>query len=968
MSLYDLINYSVLGEKYIKEIGAKGYIIKHDKTGAQIIVMENDDTNKTFGIGFRTPPKDSTGLPHILEHSVLCGSKKFPVKEPFVELMKGSLNTFLNAMTFPDKTLYPVSSCNDKDFQNLVEVYLDAVFFPNIYSRKEIFMQEGWHYELDSLDGELTYNGVVYNEMKGAFSNPGQVLHREILHTMFKDNCYSVESGGNPDFITDLTYEDFLKFHSDYYHPSNSYIFLYGKANWEEKLNWIDSEYLSKFEKKDIDSKIFPQKDFKEMKHSLLEYPIGAEESTKDKSYTSVNYIIGNCQDAVLSNAFEILSYVLFDAPGAKVKQALIDAKLGTDISSSYREELLQPLFSIVAKGADVTKEQEFKNVIDETLKNILKEGLDKKAIFAAINYFEFKNREADFGGYSKGLIYGMTALSTWLYDGDPFVKLEVDPIFEKLKEYVETDYYEKLIKEYLLDNKNIGIVSVVPSNKLGEENTKKLKEKLAGIKNSLSKEEQEKVIEETKLLKEYQKAPSTPEELSTIPTLEREDLKTEITPLNNKEYFQDGIKVLNPNHNTNNIGYLTLLFDLERINEDDLPYVSLLTRFLGLLNTKNYSYQDIDVEINLNSGGLSFSSLTVDTPEHKLYLTCDASVLYDKIDFAFNMFSEIINNTLFEDKKRMTELLMILKARGQGSLVGSGHVYSFNRAASYISKVAYINDRISGIGFYKEIFDLVENLDENLDKIIEKLNYLKSKIFRQENLFICYVANDEGLNKMLPLVKGFKDTLSSEHYEFTGFSFQENKRNEGLKTSSNVQFVSRAGDYRKHGYQYTGQLAVLKNILNTDYLWVKGRVLGGAYGCMCILRKSGLFMFTSYRDPKLKETNQIYDEILDYLKNFKADEKEMTKYIIGAVGEAITPLSPRMKGSRSLSAYLLGTTEEELKLNFNQMVNCTEEDIKNLYNLVKDVLSDNALCVIGNETKIEENKDIFNEVYNLIK
>lgn len=968
MSLYDLKNYTVLQEKFIKDINSNAFLMKHNKTGAKVLVMENDDENKTFGIGFRTPPKDDTGLPHILEHSVLCGSKKFPVKEPFVELMKASLNTFLNAMTFADKTLYPVSSCNDKDFHNLVDVYLDAVLYPNIYKKKEIFLQEGWHYELDSLEGDLTYNGVVYNEMKGAFSSPNQVLNRQILHTMFSDNCYSVESGGDPNHITDLSYEEFLKFHSDYYHPSNSYIFIYGNGKWEETLSWMDEEYLSNFEEKHIESKINYQKDFDKPKHSIFEYPIGAEESPVDKSFTSVNYLIGDCKDSLLWMAFTILSYVLFDAPGAKVKQALLDANLGKDISSSYRDEIIQPLFSIVAKGANLEKENEFKEVIDNTLKQILKEGLDKKSILAAINYFEFKNREGDFGSYSKGLIYSMTCLSTWLYDEDPFTKLEVAGIFDQLKEATNTNYFEDLITKYLLNNKNVSVVSVKPSNKLGEENDNKLKEKLANIKSKLSKEELEKVISETKALKEYQKTPSTEEELKTIPVLERKDLTTDIVPVKNKVLTQDGVKVINEDYHTNGIGYLNLLFNLGNIQEELLPYVSILTRVLGLLSTKKYHYSDIDVEINLNSGGISFSKNLVEKKDYEFYFTCSASVLYDKCDFAFNMISEIINNTIFDDKKRLQELLFQMKSRLEGSLVGAGHVFSFRRANSYLTPVGYIEDMMSGIGFYKELVTITSDFDNKIDLVIEKLKDLSSKIFRQDNLMVSYCADQEGLDKMLPLIKPFKETLSKDKYEFTGFLFKENKRNEGLKTSSNVQFVSRAGNFVNHGYKFTGALNVLKNILSTDYLWVKGRVLGGAYGCMCLFARNGAIDFMSYRDPKLKETNQIYDEVLDYIKEFKANEDQMTKYIIGAVGEITSPLSPSMKGARALAVYLQGLTEEDLKKSLKETIECTEEDIKSLYGLMEAALNDKAICVIGNEKKIEEQKDLFNETYNLIK
>ena len=436
MSIYDLNAYEVLQTEDLSDLKSKGTLLKHKKSGARVLLMENDDENKVFTIGFRTPPSDSTGVPHIMEHSVLCGSKEFPVKDPFVELVKGSLNTFLNAMTYPDKTVYPVASCNDKDFQNLMHVYMDAVFYPNIYQHDKTFRQEGWSYKLDDPDGELTISGVVYNEMKGAFSSPEGVLDRVVLNSLFPDNAYSVESGGDPEMIPELTYEQFLDFHRKYYHPSNSYIYLYGDMDMEEKLRWLDEKYLSDFENEPVDSEIHLQKPFTEMKEVVQEYSIASEESDEDNTYLSYNKVIGTTLDEKLYLAFEILDYALLSAPGAPLKKALLDAGVGKDISGSYDNGVYQPIFSVISKNANVEQKEEFIRVIEDTLKDIVKNGINKKALRAGINYHEFRFREADFGNYPRGLMYGLQLFDSWLYDETkPFIHMQAIPTFEFLKD-----------------------------------------------------------------------------------------------------------------------------------------------------------------------------------------------------------------------------------------------------------------------------------------------------------------------------------------------------------------------------------------------------------------------------------------------------------------------------------------------------------------------------------------------------
>ena len=488
MQLTDLKAYEILEKRPMKDLNSEGIILRHKKSGAKIAVISNDDENKVFYIGFRTPPEDSTGVAHIIEHTVLCGSEKYPVKDPFVELVKGSLNTFLNAMTYPEKTIYPIASCNDKDFQNLMSVYMDAVFHPNIYRYEEIFRQEGWHYELEDKEAPVTINGVVYNEMKGAFSSPDDVLNRQIMNSLFPDTTYANVSGGDPVHIPELTYEEYLDFHRRYYHPCNSYIYLYGNMDVAEKLAWMDEEYLGKYEAIDLDSEILLQKPFEKPVEVTHKYSISSTESEEDHTYISYNTVIGTALDEKLYVAFDILDYALVSAPGAPLKQALIDAGIGSEITGGYDGGTLQPTFSIVAKNTNPQEKEHFLSVIRETLEKLVKEGLNKKALLAGINSAEFRFREADFGQFPKGLLYGIQCLDSWLYDEmRPFLHLEAVDTYRFLKEQVDTGYFEELIEKYLLHNPHASVVIVEPEKGLNAKQEAKLEQKLAAYKAGLT-------------------------------------------------------------------------------------------------------------------------------------------------------------------------------------------------------------------------------------------------------------------------------------------------------------------------------------------------------------------------------------------------------------------------------------------------------------------------------------------------
>ncbi|MEY8425042.1 insulinase family protein [Lachnospiraceae bacterium 38-14] len=967
MNLEKLKAYELVEEKDLKDLNSKGYLFRHKKSGARISAISNDDENKVFYIGFRTPPADSTGVAHIVEHTVLCGSDKFPAKDPFVELVKGSLNTFLNAMTYPDKTVYPVASCNDKDFQNLMDVYMDAVLHPNIYKREEIFKQEGWHYELESKDAPVTINGVVYNEMKGAFSSPEGVLEREILNSLYPDTSYGNESGGDPQFIPDLTYQDYLDFHSRYYHPCNSYIYLYGNVDIEEKLLWLDKEYLSKYDEISIDSTIKRQEGFDAPAYVSKHYPVASNEPLEDNTYLSYNLSIGTSTDRKLYQAFEILDYALLNAPAAPLKKALILAGIGKDIMGSFDNGVYQPMFSIIAKNANLKDKDRFLEIIQSVLREQAEGGLNKKSLLAGINSAEFRYRESDFGSYPKGLIYGLQMFDSWLYDDSiPFMHLEAGEIFQFLRKQVETDYFEKLIQDYMIDNTHASVVVIEPERGLNARSEEKLTEKLKSYKESLSEDEIEKLIRDTKHLKAYQEEPSSREDIEKIPMLKREDMKKEAMPFVNEERNCENLPVLYHNIFSNGILYLNFLFDICFVSQEDLPYLGILKAVLGYMDTKQYSYGDLADEINLETGGMSASisvypSIADDT-SYEAKFEVRTKMLNDKLPKALDLLEEILCHTKISDEKRLLEILSEVKSRLKMSLSSAGNSVSAIRAMSYFSETSLYNDMTMGIDFYRVVAMYEEHFQEKKEELVSKLEDLSKRIFTREGLLLSLTCDEEGYGKLPGCLKKLKEALplgeGAEKKEKAHLSCE--KKNEGFMDASKVQYVSRAGDFKKAGFSYTGALKILKVILSYDYLWNNIRVKGGAYGCGSGFARNGNVYFSSYRDPNLKNTNEVYEKIPEYIRNFSADERDMTKYIIGTISGMDTPLNPNAKGERSTLAYLSHITFEDIQTERDQVISAKEEDIRKLADLVEAVLAQENICVIGNEEKIKEEQELF--------
>ena len=972
MTIHDLAEYEILDEHRVEDVQSDGFILRHKKSGARIAILSNNDDNKVFYIGFKTPPEDETGVPHIIEHTTLCGSKKFPVKDPFIELAKGSLNTFLNAMTYPDKTVYPIASCNDQDFKNLMDVYLDAVFNPNITKYEEIFKQEGWHYELTGKDDELKINGVVYNEMKGAYSSPDEVLSSQIYRSLFPDNTYSKDSGGNPEYIPKLTYEAYLNFYHKYYHPSNSYIYLYGDMDVVERLEWLDKEYLSLYDYKKVNSEINKQPAFDEIKNVEAQYSITMDDSQENKTYLSYNRVVGDSLDEMLYQAFDVLDYALVSSPGAPVKQALIDAGIGDDVYGSYDAGILQPVFSFVAKNANASQADEFESIIENTLKEVVKTGINKEALLAGINSSEFKFREADFGQFPKGLLFGLNCLDSWLFDDmKPFIHLECLGTFAKLRKAVDTDYFEKLIQEYLLDNTHGSSVTVKPKRGLGNEREEALAKELSDYKASLSDEEIKKLIEDTEHLKKYQEEPSSDEDLRKLPMLTRADMKKNAMPFSNIEDELSDVKVVRHDIESNGIDYISFLFDAGDFAQSELGYLGFFTNALGLVSTERYSYTDLANATNIYTGGISTG--TASHPDIKdrnnfvFKFEVKLKVLEKNLDKALELMEQMLLSSDFTDTKRLGELVAQIKARLQANLSSSGHLVAAMRSMSSFSRYALYQDELKGIAFYRSICHIEKELSESPKSVSDKLAAIAKKLFARNRMLISFTGNNEAYGNAKPslekVIAGFNKMSAIGNQAEVHF----NTAKEAFIDASQIQYVAKTGDFICEGYEYTGALRLLRIILSYDYLWINVRVKGGAYGCMNTFLRSGESYFVSYRDPNLSDTLDVYDRIPEYIKSFSPDERDMTKYIIGTFSALDTPMNPEAKGSRSLSAYLEGITYEQIQKERNEILNAQPEDIRRLADLVEAVLKKDSICVIGNENMIKESAGLFENVEKLI-
>lgn len=976
--------YEIIEKKRLSSIGSDAVIYRHRKSGARVLTMKNTDENRVFSIAFRTPAEDSTGVAHIMEHSVLCGSEKFPLKDPFVELVKGSLNTFLNAMTYPDKTVYPIASTNLKDFENLMNVYMDAVLHPNCLRDERTFLQEGWHYELRSPEDELQINGVVYNEMKGVFSSPESVLERYILHSLFPDSTYGNESGGDPEVIPELSYEQFCAFHKRYYHPSNSYITLYGDLDMEEKLEWLDREYLSAYSAIEPGSEILMQRAFKKPVREQISYAVGEKDPIKKSSYLSYSSVIGDNLDAKRNMAFSVLEYALLTAPGAPLKQALLEAEIGEDIFGGFDDGILQPYFSITAKNANAVDEKRFRSVIESTLRNIAEQGLDKKTLLAAINHDEFRFREADYGRTPKGLIYSLTALDSWLYDAEPWIHLETESLYGELRRAVEDGYFEGLIREYLIANPHSSMVLVRPERGLNERRSEELGKRLSGLKASLSENELKRLISETEALKAYQEERNTEEALATLPVLSREDINPKAEEYSYTVANEEELPIIYSELQSRGILYLRLNFNTSVLTEEELPYAALLKTVFGYMDSNKHSMQDLSSEILLHTGGVSFDMAAF--PNIKSYghytgvFSIDAKLLYKELHRGLLLISEILHQTKYGLEKRMLEILNESRSRERMRAQESSHTYAVNRSSAGFSGTARYQELCGGVDYVRILDKLATEYKSSPDRLTYMLASVTAKLFRWDNLFVSVGAERKGYEMLIGLLPKWRREFEKSYKTIESFYNADEKRNtatpqlllsgsrrEGIGMSSQVNYVARTGRFDTEKRPYTGALRALKVILSYEYLWNNVREKGGAYGCMSGFGRSGEGYLASYRDPKLKETMEVYDRLPEYIRSFDAAERSMTKYIIGAVSEMDTPRTNHARAVLNLSAYLSGVSTELVQQERDELLSCTAADIRGLADYIEDILKTNAYCTIGSSTAVKQNAELFDRVEELV-
>lgn len=962
--------FKVLRYEFIDEISSHAYLMEHEKSGAKLCYIGNDDDNKVFNIGFRTPPSDDSGIPHILEHSSLCGSRKYHLKEPFVDLVKGSMNTFLNAMTYPDKTVYPVASRNNKDFHNLMDVYLDAVFYPLIYENPYTLRQEGWHYELESPESDLSYNGVVYNEMKGVYSSPDTYLEREAMKALFPDTCYKYESGGYPEAIPELTQERFLEFHKTYYSPENSYIVLYGDMDIDETLAYIDSEYLSAFTRtNNLNFAVKPQAPCLRTQEITSTYAVDPSEDLNGKTYHELSIVVSNkATDPVTTAALGLVEGVLLDTESSPLRRALLDAHVGSSISGSFAADLLQPIFSIRASGSDMELRDKFISTVYKTLQDITVNGLDKKLLEAALNSLEFKTREADYGPYPKGLMYSLTILGVWLYDGDPFDCLRYEKVLAFFREGLTNNYFERLIETYLMDNTHKVIVSLVPDAEKAEKEAQAESEKMAEIKANMTQGELERYAFECNELHRLQAEPDSDEARESIPVLKRSDIRRETHHIDHEiEKMGDSNLIYMP-AKTNKIIYTNWALDITGIRAELLPYAYIFIDVLGKFDTKSYKYQDLATACIKYTGGLSFnlgaSSKADDADIYKILFKIKAKCLEQNLAKTLQLIDTIAKETIFEDKARLKELLEDIKTDWDDNFFSRGQNTAVARLYAYCSQSARVSE-LDHFSYYQLIKKLVENFDTEADNIIGKLKEIIAICFNKRKYTIAYSCDKESQANVREALLNFVEKLPMGDLSDEPELLISPGSDEGITTPGKVQYVVMGGNFVKHGYAYKGAMRVLEKILSYEYLWTKIRIQGGAYGASARFNVNGLMVLTSYRDPQLSKTVEAYKDLADWLENIDIPERELNKYVIGTMSSVDAPMTTSMKLDDIMLCFQKQVTEDMQQKTRNEILDVTLEDLHSLAPIIRDTLADGAICVVGGKQAIEDNKDLFKAIVN---
>lgn len=960
-------NYRLIEEKQIEEVASLCRVYRHEKTGAQILTLENKDENKAFGIGFRTPPKKGDGVAHIVEHCVLSGSRKYRTREPFMDLIKASMQTFLNAMTYPDKTIYPVSSRNKKDFYHLMDVYLDAVFYPRMYEKKEIFLQEGWHYEMEDADAPLTYNGVVYNEMKGVYSSAENIVSDGITFSLHEQSSYGVDSGGDPQVIPTLSYEEFLDFHRKYYHPSNSYIYLYGDMDMEEALGYIDREYLCHFEQKKVDSEILLNEPFTERREAEITFSASKEEMGENKDYLALAWCLGTSENKLDVFMRSLLSELLIDAEAAPLKRALLDAQLGEDVYAETSTSKTLDL-SLLVKNTDVKKAEQFINIVEDTLKKIVQEGIDRDLLMATLNRFEFSFREG--GGTQKAIIYYARALNSWLYDKSPLEALSYDDTIAYIREHIDEGFVEQYVEEKLLNNNYSLLLRATPQLNKNKQQEEELQEKLAQYKASLSKEEQQAIMDEHKALVEFQMTEDDAEAKATIPSLELSDIKPGVTRYEVREQKVGDNTFLTLPQATNGIAYLYIAHDLSHLTKEELPIVGLLSSLIGKVDTQNYSYEVLNNEIYKATGGIGVSATAHPAPTDSQHffprMLLSIKALVPQMKRGLELAEEIIHRSDFSDKKRVKEILFMVKSSIESTMLQSAHAITMEVVKSYYSPFSDYMQQMNGLESYFYLKELLANFDERWETFSAQLQEVYGKIFLRENAVGSLTTEEKELEQILPMCAEYMATLCPAHWEKADYPFAPQRKNQAFYTTSNVNYVSKGYSLSLLNERYKGSLTVLSNVLNSSYLHYHIRAKGGAYGGGITMGRTGDVATYSYRDPNLKNTVEIYDGMGKAVSQLEMTSEELKDYIIGSMNSFDPLLTPDLIGSLALARYITGSSYELLERQKQEALSTTVEELRSYGSLLEELMKQNYICVIGNEEDIRENGSLFHDIISL--
>ncbi len=952
-------------KQFVKELDGECYLFRHLKSGARLLKIVSKDDNKVFSVAFKTPPPDDTGIPHIMEHSVLNGSESFPVKSPFDVLAQGSLNTFLNAMTGSDFTIYPVASRNDKDFSNLMHVYLDAVFKPLIYKDHKILQQEGWHYELESPQSPLVFKGVVYNEMKGAYSAPERQLGYLMDRALFPDNQYGNSSGGYPDAIPQLTQEQFKAFHQKYYHPANSYIYLYGNGDMEKELAFIDKKYLSGTDKIDVDSRIPMQKPLAEPKVVRGNYGIPEGVATAGKTYIARSSVYGLNTDQEFNIALDILAEALVNHQAAPLRLALQKAGIGKDVSANA-DNVQQPVFAISVTNAEAKDLERFDQVYRDTLKEVVANGFDRTTLEGIINRAEFNLREGR--GSFTGIMGALMTAPGWMFADNPFITLSFNKELAAIRSRLDQKYFERLIEKVLLNNPHVCTVVLEPQPGLEKQLATELEGRLAEIKAKMSPDEIAAIVKQTKELIAYQQRQDDPEALKTIPLLEIADIEKKQEDLPLKTSALAEIPLLYFDTFTKGIVYLDLHFDASAVDQELIPYVQLYSELVGMMSTAAFAYGDLENQVNLHTGGIftNLNALAVKRSDEQMkpYFLMRGKAMPEKIDRLLDLMKEQLLNSKWDDQARLKEVLLRTKAQFEQSLTRNGLGIAMRRLGSYMSNRGAYQDLTSGFGFYQFLCDISREPD--LKMIAAKLRAVQAAIINQGGLQVGVTCQDEQLQVVKKALPAMLAALPRHEFKAAAYRFAKEPLNEGFQDASKVQYVIKGHDYKKLGFHYSGKMEVLRQLLSTVYLQNTIRVQGGAYGGFAIMNNTGFLAFASYRDPNLKKTVENYMGASRFLSELALDERDLRRLIIGTISDWDRPLNPSQKGLAAVQQYLMGDTLAMLQKERDEILGTTVDDLKGFAEMVEKVMAQNVLCVVGNEKKIEDQKELFKKILPL--